>query len=1027
MVEQPFLPFDEAAKPTAPPTPGLIAELARVCADHPLEEKIFVAPSLLVGHQIVERLAREGHPWVNLRVETVRNLAHALVGPELAREGLRLLSRAQALALVETAAAQALTPKSYFGPLADRPGFHRALQATFEELRAAGISPGALPAAAFTDARKSRELRAILGRYDAALAKGRSVDRAEVLRRALAAAETRPPAAGAWYLLPAGLELPALERRLLESIAGGRLVTLADEPPSGWARRARRARLFRATGEENEIREVFRRIFAGGIPFDEVEILYTDPSTYPALLWELSREQDVPLTFGSGVAASFTRPGQAALAFLLWIGEGFAADRLREALASGALTLARMPAPGEHPPGRQAVARALRDAQIGWGPSRHRASLDRLVAGLEAPEEFRRDEEPDEDERAAHEERRLRRLAAARRARDFAERAVALAAPGTRERAAPGALARGCRLFVTEFARTSDPLDGIALAALQKLLEELEVLPPVELPVEDGVGRLVEAVRKLSIGADRPRAGRAHAAHFPAGGFSGRRHAYLLGLDEARHPGGDLEDPVLLDDERRGINRLLAPVRLPMHRERPRDARAALQSCVARLAGEFTASYSSWRLRSLDQQSEQFPSPFFLALHREASGDAEADYSALLAALPEPAGFAPGTDAALGETEWWLSRLRGGAAGAAAPAVRALHPHLGEGHRAETARGSEDFTIYDGWVSSGTPELDPRVTGKPQSASRLQELAKCPFSYFLRSVLFIEPPKSIERDATRWLDPMMAGSLLHEVFRLFFEKITEAGEKPDAARHAVLIEEIGEGQIRAWREKIPPASELAFEERRGEILFAGRAFLKLEEAHCRQVTPRFFEIPFGLPRAPVRGPVASREAVEIPVGGGRKLALRGSIDRVDEAPDGTFHVWDYKTGGAFSFREKLGIHGGRRIQPALYAMALEVLLERAGLRAPVSRSGYFFPGRKGEGQRIPVALDPDATRDVLGRLLDLLAAGAFPHSDAEEDCRFCDYETVCGGARRARARAKAKLAKATLPALRAFEEIHGRE
>jgi ATP-dependent helicase/nuclease subunit B len=937
------------------------------------------------------------------------------------------LSRAQALALVEAAAAQALTPKSYFGPLADRPGFHRALQATFEELRAAGVSPGGLPSAAFTDARKSKELGAILGRYDAALAKGRSVDRAEVLRRALAAVAARPPAPGAWYLLPAGLELPAVERRLLESIAGGRLLTLADEPASGWTGRARHARLFRATGEENEIREVFRRCFAGGIPWDEVEILYTDPSAYPALLWELSREQDVPLTFGSGIGASFTRPGQAALAFLRWIGEGFAADRLREALASGALTLARMAEGADEPSGRQAVARALRDAQIGWGARRHRACLDRLVAELEAPEEFRRDAEPDEDERAAHDERRRRRLSAARRAREFADRAVALASPLAGGRADPGALARGCRLFVTEFARVSDPLDGVALTALQKLLEELEVLPPIELPVEDTVGRLLEAVRKLSIGADRPRAGRAHAAHFPAGGFSGRRHTYLLGLDEARHPGSDLEDPVLLDDERRNLNRLLAPVRLPMHRERPRDTAAALQSCVARVSGDFTASYSSWRLRSLDQQSEQFPSPFFLALHREAAGDAGADYSALLAALPEAAGFAPGTDAALDDTEWWLSRLRGMPAGAAAPALRALHPHLEEGHRAETARDSDVFTVYDGWISSGTPELDPRVTGKPQSASRLQELAKCPFSYFLRSVLYLEPPKSIERDASRWLDPMMAGSLLHEVFRQFFEKITEAGEKPEAARHAGLIEELAEAQIRGWREKIPPASELAFEERRGEILFAGRAFLKLEEVHCRAVVPRFFEVPFGLPRATVRGPVGSREAVEISVGGGRNLSLRGSIDRVDEAPDGTFHVWDYKTGGAFSFREKLGIHGGRRIQPALYAMALEVLLERAGMRAPVSRSGYFFPGKKGEGQRIPVALDPDATRDVLGRLLDLLAAGAFPHSDTEEDCRFCDYEAVCGGARGARDRVKAKLAKATLPALQAFQEIHGRD
>ena len=104
-------------------------------------------------------------------------------------------------------------------------------------------------------------------------------------------------------------------------------------------------------------------------------------------------------------------------------------------------------------------------------------------------------------------------------------------------------------------------------------------------------------------------------------------------------------------------------------------------------------------------------------------------------------------------------------------------------------------------------------------------------------------------------------------------------------------------------------------------------------------------------------------------------------------------------------------------------MALEQLLARAGAPAQVSRSGYFFPGKKGEGQRIPIALDPGRTREVVRRLLDLLRAGAFPHAVDRDDCKFCDYEAVCGGEKVARERAKAKLAAARLPALQAFREI----
>ena len=96
---------------------------------------------------------------MNLRVETIRTLALRLVDADLVRDGLRLLSRAQALALVEQACGEFLKADGYFAALRDRPGFHRALQRTFEELRGAGIPAADLPADAFADRRKREELR----------------------------------------------------------------------------------------------------------------------------------------------------------------------------------------------------------------------------------------------------------------------------------------------------------------------------------------------------------------------------------------------------------------------------------------------------------------------------------------------------------------------------------------------------------------------------------------------------------------------------------------------------------------------------------------------------------------------------------------------------------------------------------------------------------------------------------------------------------------------------------------------------
>ena len=417
---------------------------------------------------------------------------------------------------------------------------------------------------------------------------------------------------------------------------------LGSASPERWLEIAATARLLRASGEENEIREVFRRVLEQEIPFDQIEILHTDASTYPALAWELAREHGIECTFAGGVAATFTHPGQAALAFLDWIADGFEADVLRKSLVSGALTFERAEGRKSDAPGTRAVARALREAQIGWGARRHLAAIDRRIAVLDKPGEPGR--EADDAGETELAERAARRRPAARRGagrESFVLRALERARCADASMCDLRAVARGCREFVREFARVADPLDAAALTALEKLLGELEVLPATTLPPQDAAARLSDAVRALSIEADRARPGGPRRG-LPRGGFSGRPHTFLLGLDETRHPGADLEDPVLLDAERRQINSLLAPLALPLYRDRPRESARALEKCVGRVAGSLTASYSSWNLRSLDQQSEQFPSPFFLDLHRAASRRPDADYSALLAALPEAAGFIPG-------------------------------------------------------------------------------------------------------------------------------------------------------------------------------------------------------------------------------------------------------------------------------------------------------------------------------------------------------------------------------------------------
>jgi RecB family exonuclease len=109
-------------------------------------------------------------------------------------------------------------------------------------------------------------------------------------------------------------------------------------------------------------------------------------------------------------------------------------------------------------------------------------------------------------------------------------------------------------------------------------------------------------------------------------------------------------------------------------------------------------------------------------------------------------------------------------------------------------------------------------------------------------------------------------------------------------------------------------------------------------------------------------------------------------------PNGNLRVVDYKTGKPRDHRAKNGVfHQGRRLQHAVYANAASALYGR-----PVEVVEYHFPTCRGdERPRVyPASRFRDGGR-VIGRLLDLVAAGHFvPTADAA-DCWYCEHRPIC--------------------------------
>ncbi len=681
--------------PRAEPGPRLSRRLRSrrsrgACAERPLAEKVLVAPSLFVGTHARRAAGARGPPWMNLRVETVRTLASPLVGagprprgaaPAVARAGARarragLRRGAPTGGLLRRAARPARLPP-------------RAPAHARGAARRRASRPRALPAeGASRTARKREELRAVL----AALRRARSRRRAgSTARGAPPRARGARPGAGAAATPSSSSRadaraLGASSARSSSGSPAAGSTTLDDRAAGRLDRRARRGRaLFRAIGEENEIREVFRRVPRGRHPVRRRR----DPphrrrASTPALaLGDLARARD-PVHVRRRRRRHLHRPGQAALAFLDWIAGGLrgrraaAGPRLGRADASRLATRRR--AAGPPAPGRAGCRAARGSAGARRGIC---AALDRLVAELERPRGGAAQRRRGRGRAPRNGRgRRARRLAAARPARDFV-RARARARAARRPDGASCDLARGAReTFVTEFARVADDARRRrARRRSTKLLAELEDASPRRPALGRGRRAARDAVRGLSVESG-PRRGPAAStsADFAAGGYSGRgarfprraRRGAASRARTSRTPSSSTPSAA------RSTRRSPAP-RSRSTATGPASAARALQACVARLRGRrrrratragncaaSTSRASSSRRRSSSTSTAR------------RAGSPSADYTRLLAgaaARPPASSRAPPPRS---------TRPSGGCAGsagparpppgAAAPPSRALYP-----------------------------------------------------------------------------------------------------------------------------------------------------------------------------------------------------------------------------------------------------------------------------------------------------------------------------------------------------------------
>ncbi|HEY3875797.1 MAG TPA: PD-(D/E)XK nuclease family protein, partial [Candidatus Kapabacteria bacterium] len=364
----------------------------------------------------------------------------------------------------------------------------------------------------------------------------------------------------------------------------------------------------------------------------------------------------------------------------------------------------------------------------------------------------------------------------------------------------------------------------------------------------------------------------------------------------------------------------------------------------------------------------------------------------------------------------WLSTLKG-----QVPVART----------AIAARLTEGPTIYRGTLNPALlspEELAYLEYNKSRvwSVTQLELYAKCAFRFFAHDVLALREQATMEEG----VGAMERGSALHEVLRQFLVSRRE--------RNLAPLQDLPEAELSgAYRDakdiadryfqsnsKLHPFwrldSETILSDKRpgGSVLWK---FIEREHQRKYELRPRFFEVSFGGSGKAAKSPIDSEVSTEEPaeIGG---FKLRGKIDRIDSADDGTFAVIDYKSGKSSPGWND--IKRGQSLQLPLYLRVAEDLLrthvpplkgiaalyhkilgtesERKLGLALSDYAGTAFEkiGQKGKGlitSKDELSELIEETVTYAKSYVDGVASGNFPlvQKSFVKACEHCPYGAVC--------------------------------
>ena len=1018
----------------------------------PLHPVTVLVPTNYVGVSVRRLLASgelgavsaRGGGIAGLMLLTVYRLAELLGAPALAAAGRRPVSTPLLGAVVR----QALrTEPGIFAPVVAHPSTEQALVRAYREL--SDLTPEALAALAAGPVERVRHVVRIHRAARATLAAG-WYDEADLMHAAAAAVRSGSPVLedlGTVVVhLPERLSLPAAA--LLRTLAGAvpvevvagltgaadadadvlrSLDRLGLEPVQVDVPEPQVTEVVSVSDAEEEARSAVDRVLAAvrdGVPLARIAVLYPQPEPYARILEEQLAAAGIAWNGAAVRPLADRMVGRWLLDLLDLDADGFTRPAVMGLLTSAPVVRGGTSSSdsGSSRAGWSVPAGAWERISREAGVVRGRSEWhDRLTRYADACQRRADDPDPDPDAEDWMVERDLRQ---ARQARELAATVGELGRD--LDRAARthtwSGLAAWCRRMVGRWiSRRRDGWPEVECDAADRVDAALDRLagldatePRTDLAtfrralaaeLDDDLGRVGVLGHGVLVGT-------------PASALGVDLDVVVvLGLAEGLTPTRPREDSLLPDVARRSVEAEL----------RPRDERAGIEHrhLLAALAGARTRRILIFPRGDLRRRTEHAPSRWLAdAVERLAGRRTLPPRAPWLETVASFAGRVRGVRVPATARQYTLRAL------AFAPPGRdgRLPEHPSIAHDADLHRAAallHDRTIgrfdrFTGHLTGSAAKLAAdHVRDRVVSATALEQWLECPHAYLLRHVLGVKPVDSPEELLE--IGALERGDLFHRVLDMWLRDQIAAGvpasDEPWSTDAVAALLALADAALDDAEQRGITGHPVLWDRDRARILGDVEAFVDRDQIRRREegLTPEATELPFGFP--------GGLPALRIELGDGRAVRVRGRIDRVDVAADGTVFVTDYKTGRStyttVSADDPLA--GSTRLQLPIYGMALR---DRHP-DAPGIHTEYWFVTHAGRGRRIGYRLTDDVVaqlRAALALVVDGVDAGLFPRRPPEKpsygshvQCVYCDPDGL-GTAQLYRAWERIR----TDPALRAY-------